>query len=60
MYINNRSQCDIVYVAKRFHIGFYATCKEFVMKCIDAAHLDSWKKHLLVMGLDKSYSARSE
>ena len=40
MYINNTSQYDIVTVAKRFHIGFYAKCKDFEMKCIGIAYLD--------------------
>ena len=40
MYINNPSQYDIVSMAKRFHIGFYAKYK---MKCIGAAYLDSRK-----------------
>ena len=31
-------------MAKRFHIGFYAKCKN-VMKCICAAYVDSRKKH---------------
>ena len=47
MYINIPSQYDIVSMAKRFHIGFYAKCKKNVMKCrpICAAYLDSRKKH---------------
>ena len=44
MYINIPSQYDIVSMAKRFHIGFYAKCKN-VMKCIYAAYVDSRKKH---------------
>ena len=44
MYINIPSQFDIVSMAKRFHIGFYAKCKN-VMKCICAAYADSRKKH---------------
>ena len=46
MYINIPSQYDIVSMAKRFHIGFYAKCKN-VMKCIHvcAAYVDSRKKH---------------
>ena len=39
MYINIQSQYDIVSMAKRFHIGFYAKCK----KC--AVYEDSRKKH---------------
>ena len=39
MYINMPSQYDIVSMAKRFHIGFYA------MKCICAAYVDARKKH---------------
>ena len=31
-------------MAKRFHIGLYAKCKN-VMKCICAAYVDSRKKH---------------
>ena len=39
-------QYDIVSMAKRFHIGFYAKKKKKnVMKCICAAYLDSRKKH---------------
>ena len=37
MYINIPSQYDIVSMAKRFHIGFYAKCKkcdEMYMCCI--------------------------
>ena len=44
MYINNPSQYNIVSMAKRFHIGFYAKCKN-VMKCICVAYVDSRKKH---------------
>ena len=44
MNINIPSQYDIVSMAKRFHIGFYAKCKN-VMKCICAAYVDSMKKH---------------
>ena len=44
VYINIPSQYDIVSMAKRFHIGFYAECKN-VMKCIGAAYVDSRKKH---------------
>ena len=44
MYINIPSQYDIVSMAIRFHIGFYAKCK-IVMKCICAAYVDSRKKH---------------
>ena len=32
-------------MAKRFHIGFYAKCKNNVMKYICAAYLDSRKMH---------------
>ena len=45
MYINIQSQYDIVSMAKRYHIGFCAKCKQNVMKCICAAYLDSRKKH---------------
>ena len=45
MYINILSQYDIVSMAKRFHIGFYAKCKKNTMKCICAAYADSMKKH---------------
>ena len=45
MYINILSQYDIVSMAKRFRIGFYAKCKKNVMKCICAAYVDSRKKH---------------
>ena len=45
MSINIPSQYDIVSMAKRFHIGFYAKCKQNVMKCICAAYLDPRKKH---------------
>ena len=45
MYINIPSQDDIVSMAKRFHIGFYAKCKIIVMKCICAAYVYSRKKH---------------
>ena len=46
MYINIPSQYDIVSMAKRFHIGFYANCKN-VIKCICAAYMyvDPRKKH---------------
>ena len=44
MSINIPSQYDIVSMAKRVHIGFYAKCKN-VMKCICAAYEDSRKKH---------------
>ena len=45
VYINIPSQYDIVSMAKRFHIGFYAKCNKNMMKCICAAYLDSRKKH---------------
>ena len=45
MYINIPSQYDIVSMAKRFHIWFYAKCKKQKMKCICAAYLDSRKKN---------------
>ena len=46
MYINIQSQYDIVSMAKRFHIGFYAKCKKKKCdECICAAYLDSRKKH---------------
>ena len=45
MHINIPSQYDIVSMAKRFHIGFYAKCKKNVMKYICAAYVDSRKKH---------------
>ena len=46
MHINIPSQYDIVSMAKRFHIGFYAKCKKKkMMKYICAAYLDSRKKH---------------
>ena len=44
MYINSPSQYDIVSMAKRFHIGFYAKCK----KCDEmyiCSYVDSGKKH---------------
>ena len=44
MYINIPSQYDIVSMAKRFHIKFYAKWSN-MMKCICAAYLDSRKKH---------------
>ena len=44
MYINIPSQYDIISMAKRFHIGFYAKCKN-VMKYICASYVDSRKKH---------------
>ena len=44
MYINIPSQYDIVNMAERFHIGFYAKLKN-VMNCICAAYVDSRKKH---------------
>ena len=44
MYINIPSQYDIVSMAKRFLIGFYAKCKN-VMKGICAAYVNSRKKH---------------
>ena len=44
MHINIPSQYDIVSMAKRFHIGFYAKCKKCV-KCICAAYVDPRKKH---------------
>ena len=45
MCINIPSQYDNISMAKRFHIGFCAKCKQTVMKCICAASLDSKKKH---------------
>ena len=33
MYINNLSQYDIVSMAKRFHIGFYAKYKYEMYRC---------------------------
>ena len=33
MYINNPSQYDIVSMAKRFHIGFYAKYKNEMYRC---------------------------
>ena len=46
MYIIIPFQYDIVSMAKRFHIGFYAKCKKKnVMKYICAAYVDSRKKH---------------
>ena len=45
MYINIPSPYDIVSMAKRFQIGFYAKCKTNVIECICAAYLDSRKKH---------------
>ena len=33
MYINNPSQYDIVSMAKRFHIGFYAKNKNEIYRC---------------------------
>ena len=47
MYINIPSQYDIVSMAKRFHIGFYAKCKKCdeMYICIRAAYVDSRKKH---------------
>ena len=48
MYINIPSQYDIVSMAKRFHIGFYANVKKKkknVMGRICAAYVDSMKKH---------------
>ena len=44
MCINIPSQYDIVSMAKRFHIGFYAKCKN-VMKCICAAYVDFEPPH---------------
>ena len=44
MYINIQSLYGIVSMAKRFHIEFYAKCKN-VMKYICATYLDSRKKH---------------
>ena len=45
MYINIPSQYDIVSMAKRFHIEFYANVKKNVMRRICAAYVDSMKKH---------------
>ena len=47
MHINIQSQNDIVSMANRIHIGFYAKCKKKCdeMWCICAAYLDSRKKH---------------
>ena len=42
MHINIPSQYDIVSMAKRIQIGFYAKCKN-VMKCIYAAYVDPRK-----------------
>ena len=44
MYINIPSQYDIVSMAKRFHIWFFAKCKN-VMKYICATYVDPRKKH---------------